>query len=164
VLSLVRRLSTWRYPHLLSTCACNIARAAITRCRHRRSAENPPVAVAAVDRWDRRTDVRTDARPSHRPWSAYYGAASIKTFARWLQNSKPQMCDLKTVFCKSLAIAARPQNNAWLSQILTIQFSLPKSVKKSRCHSKWNMDCSSLYDFAFHFRITFFVITWSLDL
>jgi len=41
-----------------------------------RSAANPPVAAAAVDR---RTDGRTDARPLHGPCSAY-DAGSVNNF------------------------------------------------------------------------------------
>jgi len=65
VLSLLRRLSTGRYPHLLlSAGACSTAPAAINRylvptgC----SAANPLAAVAAVDRWNRRADGLTTVK------------------------------------------------------------------------------------------------------
>jgi len=66
-MSLLRRLSTWSYPHLLSSAgACSTAAAAVDRylLTAGRSAANPPATVAAVDRWDwdRRMDGRTPDR------------------------------------------------------------------------------------------------------
>ena len=46
-----------------------------------RSAANPPAAVAAVDRWDRRTDGETDTRPLHRPCCACC-AGSVKSYRK----------------------------------------------------------------------------------
>ena len=66
MLSLVPRLSTWRYPHLL----LSAAPAAIDRhLLHAPALSSKPVAraAAAVDRRDR----RTDNRPLHKPCSAY---------------------------------------------------------------------------------------------
>jgi len=76
VLSLLRRLLTWRYPRLLlSAVAHSTTLTAIKQYSLRAgpSAANPPAAVAAVDRRDRQTDTdgRTDARSLHRPCCAY---------------------------------------------------------------------------------------------
>jgi len=50
-----------------------------------RSAANPPVAAAAVDRW---TDRRTDARPFQRPFSAYYvGSVNKHLFILWSRGA-----------------------------------------------------------------------------
>jgi len=65
LLSLLRRLSTGRYLHLLlSAGACSTAPAAVSRylLPAGRSAANPPATVAAVDRWDRQTDGQTPDR------------------------------------------------------------------------------------------------------
>jgi len=57
----------------------------------RRPAANPPVAVAAVDRWyrqtDGQTDGRTDTRPIHRPCAAE--AASVNKTGLERQNKSP---------------------------------------------------------------------------
>jgi len=53
----------------------------------RRPAANPPVAVAAVDRWYRQTDGRTDIRPIHRPCAAE--AASVNKTGLERQNKSP---------------------------------------------------------------------------
>jgi len=63
VLYLLRRLSTSCCPHLLlSAGTCSTAPSAVDRylTPAGRTAANPPAAVAAVDRCDRRTDGRTD--------------------------------------------------------------------------------------------------------
>jgi len=71
VLSLVPRLSTWRYPHLLlSAGACSRCRSTAGTRRPqlpidiccRRSAANLSHAAAAVDRRDRQADGRTPDR------------------------------------------------------------------------------------------------------
>jgi len=65
VLSLLRRLSTRRYPHLLlsagegarrTSASIDIDIPSIDILPAWRSAENPPAAVAAVDRPDRQTN------------------------------------------------------------------------------------------------------------
>ena len=66
VLSLFRRLSTWRCPHFLQSAgACSMAPAAIDRylLPAGRWAANP---MAAVDRRDRQTDGRTSDRYTER--------------------------------------------------------------------------------------------------
>ena len=79
VFSFLRRLSTWRCPHLLLHDVVSEALrppAAVDRylLPAGRSAENPQTC-ASVDRWDRqtnkRTDGRTDAQPLYKPCCAY---------------------------------------------------------------------------------------------
>jgi len=65
-MSLLRRLSTRRYPHLLLSAGV---------CSYR--SINPSATVAAVDRRDRQTDRRTDARPLQGLCSAYYDDAQL---------------------------------------------------------------------------------------
>jgi len=65
-MSLLRRLSTRRYPHLLLSAGV---------CSYR--SINPSATVAAVDRRDRQTDRRTDARQLQRLCSAYYDDAQL---------------------------------------------------------------------------------------
>ena len=72
MLSLLRRLSTRHYPRLLmSSGACSTAPAArqqlsIDISPARRSAANPQAAIAAVDRWDKQTDIQTDKQTNGR--------------------------------------------------------------------------------------------------
>jgi len=78
-LSLLRRLTTWRYPHLLPSAGiCSTATACVDRylLPAGRSAKNPPHVAAAVDRGDRQTDRRrTPDRYTH-PASRTMRAAS----------------------------------------------------------------------------------------
>ena len=59
---IVSRLSTWRYPHLRLSVTVAVIDCQLLRGATPRSAANQPHAVAAVDQWDRRTDVRTPDR------------------------------------------------------------------------------------------------------
>ena len=56
MLSLVPRLSAWRYPH------SQLGRVLLVSSDICSSAADQPQAAAAVDRWDRQTDGRTDGR------------------------------------------------------------------------------------------------------
>ena len=83
-----------------------------------RSAANPPIAAAAVDRWDR----RTNTRPFHRPCSVCY-AGSVSNFSHCLEHlchSKVKYTDtLTTVDGKKRKAAKGKQTNGRLCDKLT---------------------------------------------
>ena len=90
VLSLLRRLSTWRYPHLLQHGARSYRSMSAADVGIEQQTRRRPPLLLSIDLTDR----RTDARPLHKPWSWTVWITSVTSIslvaiyklasARWL--------------------------------------------------------------------------------